>query len=68
MLCSSINAIINGYQGRIQDLSEGGQDFLGTKKFLNRNKKARLDLKDSKRVKINDLGTIKRLFRNKEQK
>ena len=34
-------------QGRIQDLSEGGgQDFLGTKIFF--------DLKDSKRVKIND--------------
>ena len=26
------------------------------------------DLKDSKRVKINHLGTIKRLSRNKEQK
>ena len=25
-------------QGRIQDLSEGGQDFLGTKKFIIRNK------------------------------
>ena len=25
------------------------------------------DLKDSKRVKINDLGTIRRLFRNKDK-
>ena len=47
-------------QGRIQDLSEGGgQDFLGTKKFIVRNKKSRrrgifFDLKDSKRVRIND--------------
>ena len=46
-------------QGRIQDLSEGGQDFLGTKKFIIRNQKSRrrrnfFDLKDSKRVKIND--------------
>ena len=47
-------------QGRIQDLSEGGgQDFLVTKKFIIRNKKSRhrkhfFDLKDSKRVKIND--------------
>ena len=41
------------WQGRIQDLSEGGgQDFLGTKKFIIRNKKF-FDLKDSKRVKIN---------------
>ena len=43
-------------QGRIQDLSEGG----GTKKLIIRNKKSCrrrnffFDLKDSKRVKIND--------------
>ena len=39
-------------QGRIQDLSEGGQDFLGTKKSCH--SKNFFDLKDSKRVKIND--------------
>ena len=50
----------NFSQGQIQDLSEGGQDFLGTKKFIIRNQKFALpgkiffDLKDSKRVKIND--------------
>ena len=47
-------------QGRIQDLSEGGgQDFLGTKKFIIRNKNRAagensFDLKYSKRVKIDD--------------
>ena len=43
--------------GRIQDLSKGGQDFLGTKEFITRNKKSSLGenffwLK--RRVKIND--------------
>ena len=46
-------------QGRIQDLSEGGQDFLGTKKLIMRNKNRVacenfFDLKYSKRVKIDD--------------
>ena len=46
-------------QGRIQDLSEGGQDFLGTKKLIIRNKNRAageifFDLKYSKRVKIDD--------------
>ena len=47
-------------QGRIQDLSKGGgQEFLGTKKLIIMIKKLRcrrkfFDLKDSKRVKIND--------------
>ena len=47
-------------QGRIQDLSEGGgQDFLGTKKLIMRNKNRVacenfFDLKYSKRVKIYD--------------
>ena len=36
-------------QGRIQDLSEGRQDFFGTKKFIIRSKKF-FDLKDSIRV------------------
>ena len=62
--------VTNGDQGRIQDLSEGGgQDFSGTKKFVIRAAGENLFyLKDSKRVKINDLETIKRLFRNKERK
>ena len=29
------------HQGRIQDLSEWEQDFLGTKKFIIKNKKSR---------------------------
>ena len=61
---SKLKGIIKGQkrcirQGRIQDLSEGEQDFLGTKKLIMRNKNRVacenfFDLKYSKRVKIYD--------------
>ena len=47
-------------QGRFQDLSEGGEKFYKNKKFDNQEQKSApqvkffFDLKDSKRVKIND--------------
>ena len=45
-------------QGRTQDLSEGGQDFLGTKKLIIRNKTKGLGqgFRNNKKI-VQELGT-----------